>query len=97
MRFPRRRFAARPARAPRLTKDAPAPSSLPALFAAHNQHDEFARLKEAERNGTITKEDKIKLDEWRRKESEGGSRGGSFGAFSRCLFCSSRACPPLQF
>ena len=49
----------------------------PSLCAAHNQHDEFARLEEAERNGTITKEDKIKLDEWRRKESEGGRRGGA--------------------
>jgi hypothetical protein len=46
----------------------------PFLFAAHNQHDEFARLEEAERNGTITEEGKIKLGEWK----GGLSRGGAF-------------------
>jgi hypothetical protein len=45
----------------------------PSLCAAHNQHDEFARLEEAERNGTITKEDKIKLGEWKGGLSRGGA------------------------
>ncbi len=54
------------------TPNAPPPHPPP-FFAAYAQQDEFARLKEAERDDTITEEDKAKLDEWRRKMSEGGA------------------------
>ncbi len=42
-------------------------------FAAHNQHEEFARLDEAVRNATITEEDRIKLDKWKGALSRGGA------------------------
>ncbi len=68
----------------------------PSLCAAHNQHDKFARLEEAERNGTTTKEDKIKLGEWKGGLSRGGALflgvegrlAQHLCAFPRGLFCS---------